>query len=560
MSAGVWKEQVADKRKRQQEAIPPEWRYIDLPSNDQLNVLDVPATCGLLTPLELEITNVSDVSVLLKQLASAQWSSVQVTTAFCKRAVIAHQLTNCLTEIFFARALDRAAELDEYLKQHGTVMGPLHGLPISLKDQFCVKGLETVMGYAAWIGKVAAENAVLVDLLLDCGAVLYVRTNLPQTLMWAETNNNVFGRTVNPYNRNFAAGGSSGGEGSLIAMHGSILGAATDVAGSIRIPAHFCGIYGFKPSAHRIPSYGISDALDGQDSIPTCIGPLSSSLSGLMVFFQAVLSKQPWRRDPRTLNKPWDQDAYMLKGQNEGEQLCFGLLWNEGTITPTPPVNRALEQTKAALEKAGHIVINWEPFKHKEFYVNARAIWTSDGYADYRASVNTGEPLLHSMKPDADPSDVPPHRRPREPLSSFDVWQLNKERRELRKAHLDYWESSITRTGTGRPVDALICPGGPYPAVPHGHARPSFYTWMWNSLDYPVLAIPVTKVDASQDVKPPPHKFLSADDEGVYQLYDPVLFDGLPVGIQVMCPTQHEEMLLAIGKIVDKSLHDIGKQ
>ena len=115
-----------------------------------------------------------------------------------------HQ-TNCLTEIFVERALERAAWLDEQLKSTGKVVGPLHGLPISLKDQIRIKGLETVMGtwimylfisippemhlarrlsgYVSWIGKVAERNASLTEILIESGAVLYVRTNVPQTLM-----------------------------------------------------------------------------------------------------------------------------------------------------------------------------------------------------------------------------------------------------------------------------------------------------------------------------------------------------------------------------------------
>jgi amidase len=108
--------------------------------------------------------------------------------------------TNCLTEIFIDRALERAAWLDEQLKSTGKVVGPLHGLPVSLKDQIRIKGLETIMGawalihlvleihlgvsgYVSWIGKVAERNASLTEILIECGAVLYVRTNVPQTLM-----------------------------------------------------------------------------------------------------------------------------------------------------------------------------------------------------------------------------------------------------------------------------------------------------------------------------------------------------------------------------------------
>ena len=159
---------------------------------------------------------------------------------------------NCLTEIFVERALARAAELDEALKKTGKVVGPLHGLPISLKDQLCIKGLETTMGYISWIGKYADKNAVLVDILEECGAVPFVRTNVPQTLMvrvplyqsselqflskscqWPETFNNIFGRTTNPCNRSLTSGGSSGGEGALVSLKGSPIGVGSDIGGCV---------------------------------------------------------------------------------------------------------------------------------------------------------------------------------------------------------------------------------------------------------------------------------------------------------------------------------------
>ncbi|RPD62973.1 general amidase [Lentinus tigrinus ALCF2SS1-6] len=552
-----WQEQVADKRKRQQAAIPKEWLIPPVPEG-QTNVADVPRSCGLLTDRELEITEVSDVTVLLQKLAAGEWSALEVTTAFSKRAVIAHQLVNCLTEIFIDKALERAAELDAYLKKHGKPMGPLHGLPISLKDQFKVKGLETTMGYAAWIGKYAEEDSVLVKLLLQAGAVLYVRTNVPQTLMWGETHNNVFGRTLNPYNLRLTPGGSSGGEGALIALHGSILGVGTDIGGSIRIPAHFCGVYGFRPSSHRMPSYGVVNSLDGQESVATAFGPLSSSLSGVTTFIRSILAQEPWRYCPSAIPKPWSQDDYSLKAHGEGTRLCFGIMWDEGTVKPHPPVLRALEVTKKALEAAGHSVIEWKSLRHSEYIDVTRSFWLADGSADYNSCLTTGEPLIHSMEPDADPNVIPDFRIPRKPLSAYEIWQLNKERRELRKHLLDRWQATASSTGTGRPIDALICPPAPYAAVPHGQKRSSIYTLIWNTVDYPALIMPVTKVDPKIDVKPVRESFWSAEDEHVHGMYDPEIYKDMPVGIQLVGPTLQEEVVLGVGKVVDTVLSSSG--
>lgn len=123
---------------------------------------------------------------------------------------------------------------------------------------------------------------------------------------------------------------------------------------SIRCPSLFCGLYGFKPSSHRIPSYGIVNSLDGQESIPTALGPLSASLSGVKTFFKSVLDLEPWRYCPNTVPKPWSQDDYLLKARDDGKRLCFGIMWDEGSVKPHPPILRALETTKKALETAGH--------------------------------------------------------------------------------------------------------------------------------------------------------------------------------------------------------------
>ena len=115
----------------------------------------------------------------------------------------------------------------------GKPVGPLHGLPISLKDNFNLAGLDSTVGFVSHIGDPAAHDATLAQLLADAGAVFYVKTNVPTAMMIAESVNNVFGRTVNPLNRRLTSGGSSGGESALIAFKGSPWGVGTDIGGSV---------------------------------------------------------------------------------------------------------------------------------------------------------------------------------------------------------------------------------------------------------------------------------------------------------------------------------------
>ncbi|KAG8961123.1 hypothetical protein FRC03_005769 [Tulasnella sp. 419] len=191
--AAKWHEVARSRKKQQSDAIPQEWT---LKECSERNVMSVPSSCGILTALEIEITSSTNVEVILSNLQNSKWTSRSVTTAFYKRAIIAQQLTNCLTEIFIERALARADYCDDYLKKNGKPIGPLHGLPVSLKDQFAMKGIETIMGYVSWIGRVAEHDAVIVEILYETGAVPFVRTNVPQSLMFAETYNNVMSSYV----------------------------------------------------------------------------------------------------------------------------------------------------------------------------------------------------------------------------------------------------------------------------------------------------------------------------------------------------------------------------
>ncbi|CZR55961.1 uncharacterized protein PAC_05849 [Phialocephala subalpina] len=156
----------------------------------------------------------------------------------------------------FSSALQRAKELDESLARNGRVVGPLHGLPISVKDSFDVIGVDSSIGIASLWFKPATDNSPLIDLLLSLGCIIIAKTNVPQTLSSLDSINNGFGRAMNPINRLYTAGGSSGGEGVIVAMRGSMVGWGADTGGSIRVPAMCNGIFGIKSSNGRVPTGG----------------------------------------------------------------------------------------------------------------------------------------------------------------------------------------------------------------------------------------------------------------------------------------------------------------
>lgn len=258
-----------------------------------------------------------------------------------------------MTEIFFDEAIERARQLDRERRDSSCAkdLRPLHGLPISLKDSFQVVGQDTSTGLACYVNEPAERNSALAALLLDLGAVLYCKTNLPQTIMTGDSHNNVFGRTLNPNNTALTAGGSTGGEGALIALRGSLLGVGTDIGGSIRIPALCNGIYGVRGSVGVVPHYGVRDlAVPGTDGVRSAAGPMATSIRDCHMFMKAIMESETWRYDHTVVSLPW-------KGLKIPKGLRIGLVEDNGLFTPTPPVRRGLSKAVQLLRRSNKVEI-----------------------------------------------------------------------------------------------------------------------------------------------------------------------------------------------------------
>lgn len=171
-------------------------------------------------------------------------------------------------------------------------------------------------------------------------------------------------RTVNPFNTSLASGGSSGGEGALIGLRGSCLGIGTDIGGSIRSPAANQGLWGFKPTAGRLPIDGWAATMAGSEQILATIGPLSTSLAGCKLFFKTVVEGKPWLNAPSLMPFEWRD----LDGSKEkGRKLSVGVMWDDGVVRVHPPVAEALRKVVSKLKESPNIeVVDWEPYKHDE--------------------------------------------------------------------------------------------------------------------------------------------------------------------------------------------------
>ncbi|KAK9466951.1 amidase signature domain-containing protein [Lipomyces arxii] len=538
----LWEEKAAAKRAQLAASIPKEYMVPEdqLPPADRLDVSNVPKE--LLPADVIEITELTGTE-LVAAMAAGKLTSVAVTTAFIKRAVLAHQLLNIFTEFFPQVALKRAAELDEYYKSSGgKTVGPLHGLPVSLKDQFRVKGVEACMGYVAWIGEPDKENSTIVDLLLKAGAVFFVKTNIPTSLMAAETRNCVFGQTVNAYNRTLAPGGSSGGEGAILSMKGAPIGIGTDIGGSIRIPSSFSGVYGIRPSHERFPYLKVANSLEYSETVVSVDGPLAVSLDDLTLFSKALVAQEPWKHDPRCIALPFREYEVPKR------PLVFAIEANDGVVTPHPPVLRAVKMVTEALKKAGHEVFEFKSYKPAEGVEILVRAWTVDGGANIQGDLDaSGEPGI---------PDIMPFVKGHKALTIPELFKFNKDKLEYKTAFLEYMNNTLSPSG--KPVDAWIRPVGVSASVPAGQLKLRYlgYTGLLNLLDYTCVAIPVTKADPAIDVAAPaPGTGEWAEVEKLsWEDYVPEDFKNGPVGVQIVGGRLEEERMLAVAGVVESAL------
>ncbi|KAI5865241.1 amidase signature domain-containing protein [Durotheca rogersii] len=539
----TWQSISARKQAERASKIPSEWLIPEalMPSDEEDRVQEFPYTSGFFTKRELLITD-STASEVVSKVAAGEWTAVEVIKATCKRAAVAQQLVNCVTETYFDQALIRATELDEHLQTKGETVGPLHGLPVSLKDQFNLKGVDSTIGYAAWAGKKPEEESTLVRLLRNAGAVFYVKTNVPTTLMTGETVNNLFGRTSNPRNRKLTSGGSSGGESALIALRGSFIGVGTDIGGSIRHPASFLGLYALRPSHGRVSYQQVTNTFLGQEAVRSCAGPMCRSPEDIRLFMASVAAQKPWEHDPQIIPLPWRADAEVLP-----EKLCFGFGMGDGYVNPSPPLRRAMEITRDKLLAAGHRIIDFIPYESKEASEIIWKMWLADGAEEIRRDSGlTGEPLPPGVEMMYGHSNAS-----LKPLSVFESWQNQHRRTVLAQRFLERWQKTAEVTGTGRPIDALITPNSVTPAARHSMGQPWNYGALSPLLDLTTGVFPVTEVDLVKDVIPGDWKPISEKDREAMEFYErPENHENAQVGLALIGRRLEEEKITAMLKVM----------
>lgn len=511
-------------------------KYIDSPPKD---VSGIPKECGLLSREELDITENYDAVGLAEAIASKKLTAVQVATAFSKRAIIAEQITCCLTEWFMDEAVQRAQELDDYLASTGKTVGPLHGVPISLKEHMPLAGHWSSAGAISTRVK-DEQDCPLVAILRKLGAVFYCKSNQPQSLMHLESVS-PYGRVLNPYNINLSAGGSTGGEAALIALRGSVLGVGTDIGGSVRCPSGVCGGYGFKPTSYTLPMW---DLLHGgavaELNILISTGPMCNSLRDMDLFMASVLSQKPYLEDPRLIPIPWTG----LQAKPNNIPLKIGIMMNDGAIQPQPPVTRALEWARKQLHGSDQVEVKqYTAYKAADAIKLIRKAYWPDG----------GKALKEHLEDD------------QEPMYALSQWiikdaegpQLTAQEIHAQRMSRDQFRCEFAVDWNSQDVDFVICPVFVGPACAHDTSLYWNYTALWNYVDYPGAVFP-TPIKAlkpgEEDYDPANATPLSEEDKHVRQLWAEGDFEGAPIDLQIVARKYHDNELFGALNILKDAL------
>ena len=274
-------------------------------------------------------------------------SSVEVVQAFLERIEVVNPMINSVVVLAGDRAIAEARTADASLAR-GHSLGPLHGVPFTAKDVFDTAGVETSAGTPERVGVVPTADAVAIARMRGAGTILLGKTNVPPGGSGGVTDNPVHGRTSNPYDRGRAPAGSSGGEAAIQGAGGSPFGLGSDSGGSLRVPAHYCGVAALKPTTGRVPNTGAFGHLGGLTDTRTQIGPLSRFVQDLAPVLELLAG--PDGRDAGVVPMP------LADGKVDLSVLRVAFYANDGSTPTTPDTAAAVRDAAEALAMAGAAV------------------------------------------------------------------------------------------------------------------------------------------------------------------------------------------------------------
>ncbi len=294
---------------------------------------------------------------LARRLRNRDLSPVAVLQAHLERIEAVNPAINAMVHRRYDDAMAEAVAAERRLADGGTGdLPPLFGVPCSIKSAFGVAGYPWDSGISSRQGLIAQRDAVAVARLRAAGAIVMGMTNVPEGLMWFETYNALHGRTCNPYDTSRLAGGSSGGEGALIAAGGAPFGLGSDVAGSIRLPSFFCGIFGHKPSGGRVCCDGQYPPTAGKRARILASGPMTRRAEDLLPLMR-VLEDPDWRAERGEGDHRLRDLPAVAGGDLRGVRVYVAE--TNGRIPVHRDMKRAIVAAGEALEKCGAVVEHW---------------------------------------------------------------------------------------------------------------------------------------------------------------------------------------------------------
>lgn len=452
------------------------------------------------------------------QIRAKKISAVELVDAHLAKIERLNPQLNAFVHVDSER-VRREARTAEAAVTSGESLGPLHGVPISIKSSIGVAGLCCESGTRLRGGFIAQQDAPLVARLKHAGAIVLGVTNTPELLMAWETDNLLYGRSNSPWDLERTPGGSSGGEAAAIATGMSAGGVGSDGGGSIRVPAHFSGICGFKPTPGRIPATGHYPASGGPFALIGVVGPMARTVADLKLLFEVM--QGPDDGDtcaaPVPLRWPRTEETKTLV---ETKTLRVGYFEDDGRTPVTPETRAALRIAAEALRSVGFQVAPFRPAGLEE----ARELWT-------KFFVVCGGMLIRPMFRGRDHNLSPILKQFLEwsaaepPLSAETLLEAWIRRDTLRAEFLAQM----------RKFPVLLCPAAAVPAFRHGERSWQVegktvnyldawsYTEWFNLLGNPAAVVPVGRSP-----------------------------EGLPIGVQIVGRPWEEEQVLEIAAALER--------
>lgn len=400
---------------------------------------------------------------LTRALIKGQISSEELTRAVFTQIEAVNPRLNAIMAFDADTAL-AAARATDSRRSRGEPTGPLAGLPMTIKDSFETAGIASTAGTCGRRDYVPARDATVVARLRSAGAIIVGKTSTPELTLRFATENDIIGRTNNPYDLARSPGGSSGGAASMVAAAASPLDIGSDTGGSIRIPAHFCGIAGLKPTAGRISRAGHLPYLEFPLAEGfTQIGPLARYVRDLRLIYPVMAGADPC--DPFCIPMPIDLRDHDMR------DLKIGFYSDNGCTPVTPETAGTLRAVATAFADAGAHVREAQPPGLQRSADLWREILLADGGAAVRAALDSYGTT--EMSPLLD------WTQGQEPASVVDLSKRLAEWGDLKAHSLAFME----------PFDLLLCPVNATPAPCHDAPCPMDYTYHFNLLGWPVSVV-----------------------------------------------------------------------